>query len=440
MKISVFGLGKLGAPMAACFASKGHEVIGVDVNLEAVRKVNAGIPPVDETDLDALFRKNKKRLKATADFQEAVLATDLSFVIVPTPSKPNGAFRNDLVLDCMKKIGGALRKKRDRHLVVLSSTVLPGSMEKVIRPALEKSSGKKCGRDFGLCYNPEFIALGSVIHDILNPDFILIGESDKKSGDKIERFYRTVCGKQPTIARMNWVNAELSKISVNTFITTKISYANMLAEMCEKIPGADVDVVTDALGSDSRIGHKYLKGALGYGGPCFPRDNVAFYYLASRLGANAIIPRATDAINRRQASRLACKILAVLPKKGTVGILGLAYKQKTSVIECSQGIELAKLLVNRGVKLSLFDPLAMAEARKCLGEKVFYASSMIRCIQESDVLVITTPCAEFKKITTKDLRRKGRRRVVIDCWRILDRERFREVSDYRMLGTGEHIT
>jgi UDPglucose 6-dehydrogenase len=177
---------------------------------------------------------------------------------------------------------------------------------------------------------------------MLNPDMILIGESDERSGAILEKFYQGVCESNPRIKRMNFVNAELTKLSVNTFVTTRISYANMLAQVCETIPGADVDVVTSAIGCDTRIGQKYLKGALGYGGPCFPRDNVAFSALARTNGAPALLAEATDQLNRRQVPRLGAMILAKLPEGGTAGVLGLSYKPDTGVIEESQGVALAK--------------------------------------------------------------------------------------------------
>ena len=147
-------------------------------------------------------------------------------------------------------------------------------------PILERESGKKAGKDFGLCYSPEFIALGSIIRDFLNPDFTLLGEFDERCGAHLEEVYKRVMGPDTPCARMSLENAELTKISVNTYVTTKITFANMLAEMCEKLPGGNVDVVTNALGLDSRIGRKYLTGSIGYGGPCFPRDNVALSFMA----------------------------------------------------------------------------------------------------------------------------------------------------------------
>jgi UDPglucose 6-dehydrogenase len=249
--------------------------------------IQEGRPPVKEPYLAEMIAANRERLSATENYEAAILSTEATFIIVPTPSEPDGTFTLRYVMSTAEKIGAALRKKQGWHLVVLSSTVMPGSTGDRLLPALERHSGKKCGVDFGLCYNPEFIALGSVIRDMLKPDMILIGESDTRSGDILEKFYSGVCESNPQIQRMNFVNAELTKLSVNTFVTTKISYANMLAQVCETLPGADADVVTAALGCDSRIGPKYLKGALGYGGPCFPRDNVAFSALARTNGVPA---------------------------------------------------------------------------------------------------------------------------------------------------------
>ncbi|HYT93579.1 MAG TPA: nucleotide sugar dehydrogenase, partial [Gemmataceae bacterium] len=273
MKISIVGMGKLGAPMAAVMAHKGHTVVGVDVNPDRVAAVNRGRAPVEEPGLQQMIDANRERLSATPSYAEAVLATDVTFIMVPTPSDPDGPFSLRFVLGAAEQIGAALRLKPAWHLVALSSTVMPGSTGGALLPALEKYSGKQCGPDFGLCYNPEFIALGSVVRDMLNPDMILIGEFDARCGAILEELYTGVCDSHPRINRMNFVNAELTKLSVNTFVTTKISYANMLAEVCETLPGAEVDVVTSAIGCDTRIGQKYLKGAMGYGGPCFPRDN-----------------------------------------------------------------------------------------------------------------------------------------------------------------------
>jgi UDPglucose 6-dehydrogenase len=416
MRLSIIGLGKLGAPMAAVMAHKGHTVVGVDVNPGCVIAIQQGRPPVQEPGLAEMIQANRERLTAIGDYDEAILATDVTFMIVPTPSDPDGTFSLRYVLSAAENIGHALRKKKGWHLVVLSSTVMPGSTGGKLLPALEAASGKKCGLDFGLCYNPEFIALGSVIRDMLNPDMILIGESDTRSGDILQTLYAGVCESNPRIQRMNYVNAELTKLSVNTYVTTKISYANMLAQVCETLPGADVDVVTSAIGCDSRIGKKYLKGALGYGGPCFPRDNIAFSALARANGVPALLAEATDALNRRQVPRLAELILSRLPDGGTVGILGLSYKPDTEVIEESQGLGLAKHLLHQGVRVAVFDPAAMENARSVLIGNVIFAKTALECAHQADVLAITTPWKEFASISIPALKPAA---IIVDCWRIL---------------------
>ena len=247
-------------------------------------------------------------------------------------------------------MGKALRNKTGYHMVVITSTVMPGTTGSEIKAALEAASGRKVGPDLGLCYNPEFIALGSVVRDMLHPDSILIGESDAKAGDMLQTIYLSMCENKPPVQRMNFVNAELTKISVNTYVTTKISYANMLADICDRLPGADVDVVTRALGADTRIGIKYLKGAMGYGGPCFPRDNVAFAALARKIGARADVAEATDRINNHQIDRLA-NLVAKFAKAGTrIALLGLSYKPQTPVVEESHCGQARRAPGRRGLR------------------------------------------------------------------------------------------
>jgi UDPglucose 6-dehydrogenase len=439
MKISIIGLGKLGAPMAAVMAHKGNTVVGVDINPLYVKAIREGRPPVNEPHLAEMIEANRERLTATESFEEAILATDVTFIIVPTPSGPDGRFSMEYVLKAAEKIGAALRKKEAWHLVVLSSTVMPGSAGGVLLPALCKYSGKQCPEDFGLCYNPEFIALGSVVRDMLKPDMILIGESDERSGGILEELYSGVCESNPRIQRMNYVNAELTKLSVNTFVTTKISYANMLAQICETLPGADSDVVTAALGCDSRIGPKYLKGALGYGGPCFPRDNVAFSALARDNGVPALLAEATDALNKRQVPRLAKLMLSHLPEGGTAGVLGLSYKPNTEVIEESQGIAIAQELLATGARVVVYDPAAMENARRILTGDVIFAASAEECVQQAGVVAITTQWAEFQGLPLSAFQRTSGHITVLDCWRVLPEQVAGAIENYLTLGKGEAV-
>ena len=260
-------------------------------------------------------------MRATHSYAEAVNGSDVTFIIVPTPSGADRAFSNKFVLSAVRSIGEVLCNKPARHTVVVTSTVMPGSTGGEIQSALEEAAGRKVGSNLGLAYNPEFIALGTVVRDMLRPDFILIGESDRETGELLEGIYKKSCDNDPIIRRMSFVNAELTKISVNTYVTTKISYANMLAEMCDHLPGADVDVVSAAVGSDTRVGSKYIKGAIGYGGPCFPRDNKAFAALGRKLGVRCDLAEATDLINDHQIERLIGAVQAHSRPGQRVGVL-----------------------------------------------------------------------------------------------------------------------
>jgi len=443
-KISVVGLGKLGSPMAACFASKGYRVIAADLDVEKVGAINKKRAPVYEPGLQELLTKYGERITATQDTAASVTTSDVTFIIVPTPSEPEGGFSLRHVLPVCESIGLALRRKQEFHLVVLTSTVMPGSTGGAVRATLEQVSGKRCGHDFGLCYSPEFIALGSVIRNLLNPDFILIGESDPRSGGMVESVHKNVCENDPPIARMNFINAELAKLSINTFVTTKITFANMLSHICECLPDADVDVVTSAIGLDSRIGHKYLKGAVGYGGPCFPRDNRALASLARQVGASAFLAETTDKMNRIEIDRLTALVKQKLPRGGTVGILGLAYKPDTDVVEESQGLFLAQRLAKDGISVILYDPAAMANARHVLRScqapeqenEVRFEDCLEACVRKADVIVVVTPWEEFRSLKSATMRRHGSPRVIIDCWRLLNREELELFADYVGYGTG----
>lgn len=423
--------------MVACFAAKGHRVIGVDVNERFVRLINECKPPVAEPGLEDLLKQSGGRLSATTDVVQAVGQTEVTFLIVPTPSEANGAFSLKYVLGAAKSVGQALKQKDTYHLVVLTSTVMPGATGGQLLPALESLSGKRCREDFGLCYSPEFISLGSVIRDFLNPDFLLIGESDPRAGELLASVSQGVCENKPPVARMSFVNAELTKLALNTYVTTKISYANMLAQMCERLEGGDVDAVTSALGLDSRIGRKYLKGSLGYGGPCFPRDNLALAALARSLNIPAPLPEATDQINQHQVPRLQRYVMTHLPAGGRVGILGVSYKPQTNVIERAQGLELAQALLADHVPVLIYDPCAADVARAVLTGPVHITAKLSDCVRAADVLVICTPCKEFQAISNQDLTRSQGPATVLDCWRLLDRARVSAVCNYLAIGTSD---
>ena len=430
---SVIGLGKLGASMAAAIASRGYDVVGLDINQNNVDAINKGYAPIQETNLGETIKNNKERLIATLNWELAILQSDVSFVIVPTPSDSNGSFSLEYTKEAFKEIGKVLKYKNDYHLVVLTSTVLPGSTRFGLLPILEEESGKECGKDFGLCYSPEFIALGSIIHDFLNPDFNLIGEFDEKAGGLLQQCYKEIMANKPLCKRMSIENAELTKIALNTFVTTKITFANMLAELCNHIPGGDIDVISDALGCDKRIGRKYLTGGLGYGGPCFPRDNVALTFFANAIGGGADIAKATDKINDDLTDIIGNRVSSMLKKYSTIAILGLAYKPYSSVIEESQSIKLAKFFANKDFKVIGYDPLANVATKTELKDKITIMNDVKGCLSEADAIIIATQDPEFLQVKASDFSSKDI--IVFDCWRIL-RGKLEGIKNIKYISLG----
>jgi UDPglucose 6-dehydrogenase len=437
--ISVIGLGKLGSPMSACFAARGFRVTSVDVDAQKVEWINRGVAPVHEPGLAELLRESAGRLSATTDIHAAVRGSEATFIIVNTPSEPGGGFSLRFVLPTLEAIGNALRTKKGFHLVVLTSTVMPGSTSGDVKETLERASGKTCGEHFGLCYSPEFIALGSVIRDFYFPDFLLIGESDVQSGEILTEIYTRTCKNTPFVARMNFINAEITKLAVNTYITTKISYANMIARLCEKLPEADANVVTNALGLDTRIGPRYLKGAVSYGGPCFPRDNRALAALAARVGASSGLAEATDLFNRAQIKSLAELVMRHHSGDGTIGVLGITYKPDTDVVEEAFGLLLAQELSAAGISVVVYDP--SVDAVRAIGQDktVRCAASARECIAESDVVVLATPWQEFRGVPNEVWARPNRPRAVIDCWRVLNHLDGVDGVRYLRLGYGGEV-
>ena len=435
--ISVLGLGKLGAPLAAAIAARGFRVTGVDMDAKKVEAIKRGEAPVHEPGLAELMHESEGRLRATENIGAAVRESEATFVVVSTPSEASGGFSLRYVLPCAETIGKTLRTKTGFHLVVLTSTVMPGSTGGEVRQALERASGKTCGQHFGLCYSPEFIALGSVIHDFYFPDFLLIGESDAKSGELLTEIYQRTCKNSPFVARMNFINAEITKLAVNTYITTKISYANMIARLCERLPEADANVVTNALGLDTRIGPRYLKGAVSYGGPCFPRDNRALAVLAARAGAPSGLAEATDAFNRAQIKLLAETVKTHRTGDGAIGILGITYKPDTDVVEEAFGLLLAQELSSEGLRVEVFDPSADPASFLTDCKNVHCAGSARECISQSEVVVLATPWQEFREIPAKEWADRNGVRTVIDCWRVLHQLEGAEGVRYIRLGTGD---
>ena len=432
--VSVVGLGKLGACMAACMASKGIRVVGVDINEETVTAMRHGRAPTYEPGLAELLATVKPaNLMVTTDIA-AIAETDTTFIVVPTPSEPHGAFSLRYVKEAAQNIGRVLRDKPGYHVVAVTSTVLPGSTEYGILPILERESGKKLG-DFGLCYNPEFIALGTVIHDFLNPDFVLIGESDQFAGAQVAKIYEHVCERRRHgnpldswlvhIERMSIPSAELAKIGINWALVNKINMANMFGQLAERIPGANVDDVTKALGMDSRIGPKFLKAAMPASGPCLPRDATALKWLTSALDVPSFLTVANERANAFRLDQLVREVAMTVRKGETVAVLGLAYKPATNVTDKSPGFLLAISLATHRFNVNIYDPLVTREHAP--HGLVDYCESLDACIRDAAVIVVANPDPAFADLGDCE------GKIVIDPWRIVTNHHG---ADYRPFGIG----
>lgn len=439
-KISVIGLGKLGSAMLACFAHKKWEIIGVDINQDFVDIINRGHSPIYEPHVEELIDLNKKRIEATNETEFAVQHSDVSFIIVPTPSMKDGSFSTQYVEEAALEIAKALSKKDSYHVIVITSTVLPGDTTRISNMIAEQS-GRELGKDFGVCYNPDFIALGKIVHDFLNPDMILIGESDERAGSVVEDIHKRLVDNDPPIYRMNFYNAELSKISLNAYLTLKITFANTIADICEKMPGGDSEVVLNAIGSDTRVGHKYFRGGLGFAGPCLPRDNCALSHTAKGYGVTQIFCGTTDGINEFHKTERICNLLTgYLKEKRTneMAILGLSYKEDTPVIEESVSIAVIETLSKKGIKLSLYDPAAMENTEDYLAQmnhegkfsylfNITFAATAYECIRGKSVCFIATPWKQFLDLGSEELLEvMGNDSIILDAWRILP---FNKISN-----------
>lgn len=419
--ISVVGLGKLGLPLAATLASSGFRTIGVDVLDSRVSEINAGRCPIDEPGLAELVSATAgSTLRATTSISDAVTDTELTFLVLPTPTDETGGFSNAYLRSAIDDIGDALKRSANAdHLVVVSSTVMPGSIDDELGPLLAARSGRRLGDGVDICYDPDFISLGEVIRGLRQPELVLIGERRRQSGDTVEAVHRRVVTNTPHVARMSVVSAEITKLALNAYVTMKISFANNLADICSGVAGTDVDDITAALGADSRISPRYLSAGLSFGGTCFPRDTVAFRKLAANSGVSAPLMEATEAINLDHARRLSRLVLhhhARFP--GKVAVLGLAFRHDTPVITSSPSIALIRDLLDAGVKVIGCDPLAERNVRQELGDAICYAKNPEDALRNASVAVIAHRNAAFKRAVerfepTSEL-------VVIDCWRIIE--------------------
>jgi GDP-mannose 6-dehydrogenase len=424
-RVSIFGLGYVGIVSAGCLANKGHFVVGVDPNKTKVDLLNNGKSPIVEEKVAELIKDAVAagRLKATTDAQQAILDSELSFICVGTPSQLNGSLDLKYVRHVCEEIGEALRHKRDFHVVVCRSTMLPGSMCNVVIPALEESSGKKAGLDFGVCSNPEFLREGTAVHDFHQPPKIIIGETETRSGDLLAALYANLTA--PMI-RVDIETAEMIKYSDNVWHALKVTFANEIGSICKAL-NIDGRQVMDIFCRDDKLNLSsyYLKPGFAFGGSCLPKDVRAMMYKSRSLDLDLPIINSIMPSNVRQIEQGLKMIIARGKKK--VGILGFAFKAGTDDLRESPIVELIERLLGKGYDIKVYDrnvnlaKLMGANRDYILNHIPHISRVMTESIEEvlthAETLVIGNKAPEFQGIM-ESLRKD---QVVIDLVGCMDK-------------------
>jgi len=422
--ISIFGLGYVGAVSAACLADNGHQVIGVDVNPTKVEMINRGQSPVVEEGMSELICKGvgDGRIRATTDAFEAVAKSDISFICVGTPSNGNGSLNLEYVRRVSAEIGQALRDKDDYHVVVARSTMLPGSTEEEVIQTLEQTSGKVTGRDFGVCFNPEFLREGSSIKDFYDPPYTVVGGDDLRAIETVRQIYHMLDA-EFIVAPLRV--AEMVKYAANAFHALKVSFANEIGNICKQ-QEIDSHQVMEIFNKDNKlnISPAYLKPGFAFGGSCLPKDLRAIIYHSRRLDLSSEVLEAILPSNRRQINRAFQMIKRTGHKR--VGVLGMSFKAGTDDLRESPQVELIERLIGKGYQVSVYDrnvSLAHLQGanRAYIEKEVPHIANLMRdsvqaVMADSDVIVVGNRAAEFSQAldhTSSD-------QVVIDLVRLVD--------------------
>jgi GDP-mannose 6-dehydrogenase len=421
-RISVFGLGYVGAVSVACFADRGNEVIGVDVNPVKVDMISQGRSPIIEAGLEELIQKGvtKGKIKATIDAQEAVLESEISFICVGTPSNSNGSLDLKYVKRVCEEIGTFIKKKSAYHLIVLRSTVLPGSTDEIVIPILEQFSKKKCGIGFGVCFNPEFLREGSSIKDFFNPPFTIIGSNDEEAAEIIKELYEGI--KAPLII-VSFKIAEMVKYANNAFHALKVTFANEIGNICKQ-QDIDSHQVMDIFCLDDKLNLSsyYLKPGYAFGGSCLPKDLRALLYLSRHNDLQLPVIESILISNQQQID-MAFKMVKQTGYK-KVGILGFSFKAGTDDLRESPSVELIEQLIGKGFQVKVFDQnVSLANLQGANREYIekeiphiasLMGSSIEEIIAESEVIVIGNKDPQFAE-SIQDI---GENQKIIDLVRI----------------------
>lgn len=442
-RVSIIGLGCVGLTTAVCFASRGIHVSGYDVDLEKLKRISAGQVHFHEPGVQELL-KQTLRDRTFELGQDALNSSQICFVTVGTPaSEIDGKIDLTYIRKASEMIGNALKNSKDEYrLLVIKSTVVPGTTQSVVKPIVEAVSGKLFGHDIGLAVNPEFLKEGSAILDMFWSDRLVIGEFDERSGDILLSLYKRFYGSQrmPPLVRTNLPNAELVKYTTNSFLATKISFINTIANICDRIPEADVKVVARGAGLDQRIGERFLNAGLGFGGSCFPKDVRALIQFSKELGYYPAILDAALGVNQRQPSvavQLAEQEIGSLEDK-VVALLGLAFKPKTDDIREAVSLEIVKELLECRAIIKAYDPAAASNVANKLGriDRLSFADSAIEAISGADCAILVTEWEEFEELEPEDYLSRMRTPVVIDGRRIYDPAKFSQKLKFAAVGLG----
>ncbi len=435
MNIAVVGLGFVGLSLSSVLASKGYTVIGIDTDKKKCIEISKGCVPIYEPDLEKTLKIGlKKSLKISNDFS-TIKNSDMIFVTVGTPQKINGEIELSMIKKAVKSIGQVIRKTKKNPIIFIKSTVIPGTIKKIILPILEKESGKKAEKDFGVISNPEFLQESNAIRDTKCPHAIILGGNDSKYMKKAKKFFSKM---HPNVSIIitKYQTAEMIKYANNSFLATKISFINQLSNICQNIPDVDVDDVASAIGLDPRIGKLFLSAGPGYGGSCLPKDMSALINFGSSVGANTTFLKAVKKTNDEQINN----IISLMEKKlGSISnkkitILGTAFKPNTNDIRDSKSIELIKKLLKNKVKISVYDPKALENTKMVFGNKIIYSKSLISALDKSYGVIIMTQWKQFESINNK-LLQCMKNKLIIDSRRMLADKELN--GEYYAIGIGE---
>ena len=435
MKIGIVGLGFVGLSLTSVLSSKGYDIIGIDVDKEKRKKISNGISPFFEPELENLLKIGlKKKLQISDDFS-LIRDCDFIFVTVGTPQNANGSINLSIIKKAVSKIGENLQGSRKKPIIFVKSTVIPGTMKKDILPILERKSNKKAGKDFGLISNPEFLQESTAIRDTKFPHVVILGGYKTEFMKKAKKLFTKLHPRVPIIIT-NHQTAEMIKYANNSFLATKISFINQLSNICQKIPGANVDDIAKTIGLDPRIGKLFLNAGPGYGGSCLPYDMIALINFANTTGVTPTLLNAVENVNIKQLEQVISIIKQRLGKLASkrITVLGTAFKPNTDDIRDSIAIELIKKLQKKKANIIIHDPKAMKNTERVFGDKINYAKTVVDALSKSQCVIIMTQWKQYEKLDYNQFKNM-KKKFVIDCRRMLSDKQLD--VDYFAIGLGK---